>query len=208
MLFFGTFDAIVLIASIYLVFPHDHPDLKHLSVQHIHWAIERFAVLQTRNQLARSAQAVLRAVFDKVTKTLSQSMSPSTTSDAFGSTAEAPEAIRTRLSSRPDLNPMVDRTSNVFENETLGSTALNMPAETQVSPSSWALGQHGLSDIMPMYATSDLVYNDLTAVQGWSNTIEAADTGEEGGAGGLHWQFGGNIGDGTVWQMLNRIQPE
>jgi hypothetical protein len=208
MLFFGTFDAIVLIASIYIVFPHDHPDLRHLSVQHIHWAIERFAVLQARNPLARSAQAVLRAIFDKVTKTLSQSMSPPTTSEAFHTTTETPETLHTHISGGQELNSIVGQTNNGYESETIGTTAVNMPTETQVSPSSWPLAQHGLSNIMSTFATSDLIFNDLTAVQGWSNMTEAADAGVEGGAGSSHWQFGGNIGEDTLWQMLNQIQPE
>ncbi|KAK9364338.1 hypothetical protein V1509DRAFT_636699 [Lipomyces kononenkoae] len=54
---------------------------------------------------------------------------------------------------------------------------------------------------------SDLIYKDLMAVKAGSDTMGAAGMGVGGGAEGLDWQFGGNIGEGTVWQVLNQFQP-
>ncbi|KAH6620697.1 hypothetical protein B0J18DRAFT_204613 [Chaetomium sp. MPI-SDFR-AT-0129] len=69
-LFFGTFDAIVLMASIYILFPKEHPDLTQRAIQHFHWAVERFEAMSERNSLAKSALGVLHAICVRMTKAL------------------------------------------------------------------------------------------------------------------------------------------
>ncbi|MGH7960434.1 MAG: hypothetical protein ACRERD_01235, partial [Candidatus Binatia bacterium] len=44
-------------------------------MQHLHWAIERFATMQDQNPLANAAQGVLKAILDKFTKALAASAS-------------------------------------------------------------------------------------------------------------------------------------
>ncbi|KAI0484530.1 hypothetical protein GGR56DRAFT_614237 [Xylariaceae sp. FL0804] len=58
-LFFGTFDAIVMLAAIYIVFPKEHPELLAETRQHFHWAVERFERMAERNHLARTALKLL-----------------------------------------------------------------------------------------------------------------------------------------------------
>lgn len=209
MLFFGTFDAIVLIASIYILFPHEHPEHKHLSVQHIHWAIDRFATMQDRNPLAKSAQGVLRAILAKFTKALSHSAtSPGKDSETPCSTRGQSETTPASSSSRQDahisavLNPVI---GGADSEKGVRSDGLQVPGETWLSPSEWAFAPDGLTSIMPTFATSDLIFNDLTAVPD-GDLMGVANMDVTAG-GGLEWQFGGDIGEGTLWQVLNQFQP-
>ncbi|KAJ4306692.1 hypothetical protein N0V88_000056 [Collariella sp. IMI 366227] len=72
-LFFGTFDAIVLMASIYILFPKEHPELLSSALQHFQWAVERFHAMAGRNSLAKSAIGVLGALSLRLKKSLSLS---------------------------------------------------------------------------------------------------------------------------------------
>ena len=61
-LFFGTFDAVVLMASVLILFPADNRDLAGLAMRHFTWTIERFRAISHANRLARAAMGVLRAI--------------------------------------------------------------------------------------------------------------------------------------------------
>ncbi|KAI1495309.1 Orotidine 5'-phosphate decarboxylase [Biscogniauxia mediterranea] len=67
-LFFGTFDAIVMIASIYILFPKEHPELLSKTRQHFQWAVERFEKIAERNRLAHAALGVLHAIWIRFKK--------------------------------------------------------------------------------------------------------------------------------------------
>ncbi|KXX73837.1 Multidrug resistance regulator 1 [Madurella mycetomatis] len=69
-LFFGTFDAIVLMASIYILFPKEHLDLVQKALQHFQWAVERFEAMSARNSLAKAALGVLHAIYLRLKKSL------------------------------------------------------------------------------------------------------------------------------------------
>jgi hypothetical protein len=189
MLFFGAFDAIVLIASIYILFPEQHPEHRLLAVTHIHWAIERFATMQHRNPLARSAQGVLRAISGRFTKALGSSGPDEAEKRCF---KRGPSETTSADLDGKQLPELMD--NGAGSESTEDSAGLQVPGETWLS----AFAPDGLSSIMPTFATSDLIFNDLAAVQ---------DNGDVADAGGFEWQFGGDIGDGTLWQVLNEFQP-
>ncbi|KAI0019814.1 Orotidine 5'-phosphate decarboxylase [Xylariomycetidae sp. FL0641] len=67
-LFFGTFDAIVMLASIYILFPREHPELLTPTRQHFQWAVERFEKMAWRNRLAHAALGVLHAIWIRFKK--------------------------------------------------------------------------------------------------------------------------------------------
>jgi hypothetical protein len=69
-LFYGSFDAIVLMASIYILFPKEHPDLVHRALQHFQWAVERFEAMSATNALAKAALGVLHAMYLRLKKSL------------------------------------------------------------------------------------------------------------------------------------------
>ncbi|KAK4122876.1 hypothetical protein N657DRAFT_575086 [Parathielavia appendiculata] len=74
-LFFGTFDAIVLMASIYILFPKEHPELVRDALQHFQWAVQRFEAMSQRNPLAKAALGVLHAIYMRLKKSLGISAS-------------------------------------------------------------------------------------------------------------------------------------
>lgn len=67
-LFFGTFDAVVMLASIYILFPKEHVELLPTAVQHFRWAVERFEKMAERNRLAQAALGVLKAIYIRFKK--------------------------------------------------------------------------------------------------------------------------------------------
>lgn len=78
-------------ASIYILFPHEHLDLKPHALQHFQWAVERFQAMSDRNPLAKAALGVLHAIYLRLKKSLGISSqgaralpSSSTTSPASG----------------------------------------------------------------------------------------------------------------------------
>ncbi len=67
-LFFGTFDAVVMLASIYILFPREHADSLPATVRHLRWAVERFELMAERNKLAQAALGVLNAIHTRFKK--------------------------------------------------------------------------------------------------------------------------------------------
>ncbi|KAM4059876.1 fungal specific transcription factor [Hirsutella rhossiliensis] len=174
-LFFGSFDAIVLISSVLILFPLEQPELRDKCTEKVYWAIERLAAIQERNPLAKSAQGVLRAILTKLTR-------------AVGSQARAPAGVTSTNSSSNDG----DDPWGVFSHGTGPESS-----DWGVPPAEM------LAAMAPVFPTSDLIYHDLTAMQdvGEAGPTTAAPTTTFG------WQFGGDLGEDTVWQMLNQFQP-
>ncbi|CAK7222763.1 hypothetical protein SBRCBS47491_004971 [Sporothrix bragantina] len=69
-LFFGTFDSLVLMAAIYILFPKEHPELLPEAIQHYRWSVQRFEIMMEHYSLARSALGVLHAIYLRLRKTL------------------------------------------------------------------------------------------------------------------------------------------
>ncbi|KAK4188823.1 OMPdecase-domain-containing protein [Podospora australis] len=69
-LFFGTFDAIILMAAIYILFPKENRELVSSALQHFQWAVERFEAMSAKNALAKAALGVLRAVGVRLKRSL------------------------------------------------------------------------------------------------------------------------------------------
>ncbi|KAH8586120.1 hypothetical protein B0O99DRAFT_529327 [Bisporella sp. PMI_857] len=95
-----TFDAIILIATIYILYPSENKDELGDSLQHFEWAMERFNVMGDRHAMAKAALGVLKAVHVRLKKALlptpgSASASESSSSSVsmtpnFGFSAIAP----------------------------------------------------------------------------------------------------------------------
>ncbi len=57
-------------ASIYILFPKEHPALVQPALQHFRWAVERFEAMAARNPLAKAALGVLRAIYLRLKRSL------------------------------------------------------------------------------------------------------------------------------------------
>lgn len=183
-LFFGTFDAVVMVASIYILFPKEHPELLDEAQQHFQWAVDRFIKMAERNHLARSALGVLKAIWIRFKKAVGRTC---TCSGPLGAETEAAsrwlvsqsEARASSASSHPTVNdtpmassiPTSSSTQPTEPSTPLGSggtgpSPTNMPSDNEalVTPE-WSLPtDFDFSNIMPMYPMGDIAYNDLTGV--------------------------------------------
>jgi hypothetical protein len=202
--FFGSFDAIVLITSIYIVFPYEHPELKGVALQHFHATVERFSAMQQRNPLARSAQGVLKAILVKFTKAIGNTAPPSTIG-AEGSAT--PASLRGTAVSTPAS--FLSRTHSDRTSSSASVAILGDAASVASNPyPDWPSPGECITGLATMYPTSDLIYNDLTAVQdGAFMPNPVTDETAALDSSVLEWQFGGDFGEDTVWQFLNQYQP-
>lgn len=206
MLFFGSFDAIVLIASVYILFPHEHLEFKASVYQHFQWTIERFSAMQERNPLAKSAQGVLRAIVSRFKKALECPATATTTTrdDSVGGDSSETPASETKSSME----------SNLAATQSTPASSLGM-ADGYAYPqppmqTDWMMpSADSLAGIAPMFPTHDLLFNDLSAVPDdmlmapkMDGQPPMFDTDE------LAWQFGGAWGDDTVWGFLNQYHQQ
>lgn len=68
-LVFATFDAAVIVAATYIIFPQENRDQLDSSLKSLQWALERFFIMKRQNKLARIAYGVLKAMYGKVLNT-------------------------------------------------------------------------------------------------------------------------------------------
>lgn len=70
------------------------------------------------------------------------------------------------------------------------------------------------SSIQPIFATQDLVYNDLVGIPDGDGSVPQWGAGGSAGhglgggdLGGQPWQFEGDFGNDSVWNLLNQYTP-
>jgi hypothetical protein len=210
-------------ASIYILFPKEHRDLVPSATQHFQWAVERFEAMSGRNALARAALGVLQAIYIRLRRSLgtaqntARARSPppltAATSDVAGAGAGAQD------------NPSPHQSDGLANGSTsTGSTAVFTPATSDMYSASSAPSidaaaqQQGFdwsvpsdfdwSTIQPIFATGDLVYNDLVGVRDDGSIPQwAADTPLMDEIGSQPWQFDGDFGNDSVWNLLNQYTP-
>lgn len=66
----STFDAIVMVAAIYIVYPLENQEYLGDALQHFEWAMERFDKMSERNDMAKQALGVLQAIHVRLVRTL------------------------------------------------------------------------------------------------------------------------------------------
>jgi hypothetical protein len=228
-LFFGSFDAIVIIASIFILFPNEYPEYRQAAVQQLFWTSERFSAMQERNPLARSAQGVIRTIQAKVIKAIGYDMTPPASSlDSAPSsktntiTNHDTPATTTTRGTNESATPPASLSTNQGPGDNLASLAPSLSASVGsvdpttastgagVDPSATDWSMDMLANIAPMYPTSDLIFNDLSGipdsmmgVAGDSQLLPLGDI----DIMAMPWQFGGGFGDDAVWQYLNQLYP-
>ncbi|KAI0406977.1 hypothetical protein F4802DRAFT_555188 [Xylaria palmicola] len=190
-LFFGTFDAVVMVASIYILFPREHPELLDQARQHFQWAVDRFEKMAERNHLARSALGVLQAIWIRFKKAVGHGFLACHCSEAARAETEAASRWLTTQSeahASASSAPSSHHASHDASNASAPSTSTQPTPRTELStplgsggtgpsppsvPSSdlitpeWTLPtDFDFGAIMPMYPMGDIAYNDLTGVLG------------------------------------------
>ncbi|KAI1213638.1 uncharacterized protein F4807DRAFT_408538 [Annulohypoxylon truncatum] len=242
-LFFGTFDAVIMIASIYILFPREHAELLATVRQHFEWAIERFEKMANRNRLAQAALGVLHAIYIRFKKAVGYNckavseVGGSTTS--CSGTSGSSSDMQTPSSSSESALQNPGNASNNTATSTLPTATDrggSVSSSTGMTPASgadnnmfantdWSFPtDFDFSSIMPIYPIGDIAYNELTAIPGgditsttWPESFSATAAGASSGlatniptssAGSeqpAQWQFGGEFGNDTLWNILNQF---
>ncbi|KAG9258100.1 uncharacterized protein F5Z01DRAFT_633099 [Emericellopsis atlantica] len=192
-LFFGSFDAIVLLSTIFMVFPQEHEALRQNALQQFQWTLERFSAMQERNPLARSAQGVLKAILAKLTKALNMPL-PSSQQQA--------DALPTTPASVLESNPFHPKSVNEQTPLAFAHSAPSTDGADDVAPvecaAHWTTPDN-LAAMAPMYPTYDLLFNDLSVTTGPFDSMTIMDNPHPN-----PWHFGGGFGEDTVWTLLNQ----
>ncbi|EKD19533.1 fungal specific transcription factor domain-containing protein [Drepanopeziza brunnea f. sp. 'multigermtubi' MB_m1] len=68
----NTFDAIVLVAAIYILHPAENPDELDDALQHFRWGMDRFETMSERNSMAKTALSVLKAICVRLRKAMNR----------------------------------------------------------------------------------------------------------------------------------------
>ncbi|KAK8086745.1 fungal specific transcription factor domain-containing protein [Apiospora phragmitis] len=257
-LFFGTFDAIVMVASIYILSPRNTPSC----LAHFQWGVLRFETMAARNRLAHAALSVLNAIYIRLKKAMGHGFLDGTCPASFTCPQNDPElqAICARMnrsktsevantpasgsvaaSSEPTTAPSVSNSSSYQSNHpsvpsTAGSVSTTSghyppssdfaaaPATTSclantdpalfshqdssavaaaaAASSDWPFPtDFDFSSLPPMYPYGRLTGSDEAAA------AAAAMAGMGAGADEVPWQFGGDFGNDTIWNLLNQFPP-
>lgn len=182
----NTFDAIVLVAAIYILHPFENKEDLDDTLQHFEWGMERFEMMSQRNTMAKSALGVLRAIHIRLKRTLGfpkQMMKPAPIpSPATSATPESNYPIPPMNNNQfsPSHHPSISSNSSLskLESTTPSSAytlptisnltsppANNLPTPTSSATPGWDnnLASFDFSSMPPLQPFHDLVYNDLGA---------------------------------------------
>ncbi|XWW98361.1 hypothetical protein V2A60_006361 [Cordyceps javanica] len=232
-LFFGSFDAVVVIASIFILFPHESPELRDRAARRFHWTIAKFEAIREHNAVARAAQGVLNAIRARFIKAVGGGgVGGGTPAPSPPYAEDSDDADPTAATTTPEGVENGARAAGLATGSGggggggSGSASTNglslgiTPSDDGASlpepwgPGAWSLPEDSLSSLAPIYATSDLLFNDLVAKNGETELAGcAADQfGAPPMAGdgfGLSCQFDGDFAaDNTFWQFMNQFNPE
>ena len=230
-LFYGSFDAIVLVASVYILFPHEHLESRDVALQQFHWAIERFSAMRERNQLAKSALGVIKAITAKMARVMANTPALATgvQTGSQSISSATPASTRGTTESTPMSGGLKDMNGGETGSVGFGGgsmpglgTELSFPSTTVTTDGMGMNSLDDLSNLAPVYPVGDLIFNDLNAIpddgngmhmsldmpspfdfnQGQQVSLDASDERMD-----MPWQFGGGFGEDTVWEFLNHYQP-
>lgn len=233
----NTFDAIILVAAIYILHPHENKEDLDDTLQHFDWAMERFQVISSRNAMANAALSVLKAISLRLKKALSRAKSTEITSTPYNdqsSSTTTPDSV-VQPYPTPHSHPSISSASttsstNVNNNSsqytlpTISNLTEATPVTAGLNPS-WdaftgpvSMPNYDFSNMAPLQPMHDLLFNDLGTVD---SGIDLNNTGYDlqnrssawlGGAAaqgtnGQQWQFEGDFGNDSFWEFMNSYNP-
>ncbi|ORY55102.1 uncharacterized protein BCR38DRAFT_357171 [Pseudomassariella vexata] len=227
-LFFGTFDAVVMIASIFILFPKEHQEFLDSALQHFQWAVERFETMAARNRLAHAALGVLHAVWIRLKKAVGHGFLDKKGADFVrerGKLVNCTTGENGITPNRTDnTTPATD--SSASNQHTMASESESSMLQSSEPTSAIASSGTGLtptpdifnqaawpfpadfdfSSLPPMYPMGDVVYNDLTGISDeglsapniWSGMATLDDAGNPGLQVGA---TAGTVDSNQAWQF-------
>ena len=231
----NTFDAIILVAAIYILHPFENREDLDDALQHFEWAMERFHTMGDRNAMAKAALGVLKAIHVRLKKALVpsststnlKSLPPPAAPSTGSSTNVSPsETYSTPSNQGPFSTPshsISDVSTNTSTTQYTQPTISNLtePIPTPGSSAAWEAFSGNMtmpqnfdfSSMAPLQPMHDLVYNDLSTI-GETQLVDPQLAGI--GAGGIFdpnatsegmWQFEGDFGNDSFWGFMNNYNP-
>lgn len=189
-LFFGSFDGVVLIATILILFPREQTELRHSALQQFQWTIVRFAAMQDRNPYARAGLGILKAILAKLTRSIDSEPSPASMSASWA-TSDTPATTWSREApsvSTPSggsgirslgggVGSLTQTSTPDYATRGDGDDGNSANFDAAAAAADWSmLNSDALASLAPLFPTSDLIFNDLNAI---------FDTNPSGNAGGF-----------------------
>jgi len=232
----NTFDAIVLVAAIYILHPYENREDLDSTLQHFEWGMERFQTMGSRNAMANAALGVLQAIHVRLKKALNQNVKPEIKSlpqtarstPSNSASIPTPESYFSQ-SAGQQFNPQASISSS-SNSSTLNSAStqytqptisnLTDPTPTPGSGTAWDNFSGSLSmppsfdfsSMAPLQPMHDLLYNDLSTI-GDPQMIDPQLTGLGSAGMGMvdttngSWQFEGDFGNDSFWGFMNNYNP-
>lgn len=202
-------------ACIFILFPKENTENGSLGLQHFHWAVERFETMSERNSLAKAALGALHAIYIRLKKCLglgfvnaSKTAMPvkeapaSASLDGIDPALADVSAIPSGSISRPSTMTPISGASDMYS------------APPSSATTDWTLpDDFDWSSIQPVYAMADIAYNDLMGISAardessMPNWAGGTPIINEVADGSQPWQFGGDFGSDSVWNVLNQYTP-
>jgi hypothetical protein len=216
-----TFDAIVLVAAIYILHPYENPDDLEDALQHFEWAMERFQAMSSRNGQAKVALGVLKAIYVRLKKALNQPkpsplskpLPPSSATSASTPpipTLDPPESYNqfATSSTHPSISSASPTSTHQSISTSTGSSSTNTSTSytlptisnlTEAIPNTpWEpapyppISSINFSNITPLQPMHDLLYNDLGTLDVGLDTA-TLDPGLWNGEVGVGQGIGGQL---------------
>ncbi|TVY33541.1 hypothetical protein LSUB1_G006541 [Lachnellula subtilissima] len=211
----NTFDAIILIAAIYILHPCENRSDLDEALQHFEWAKERFQMMSSRNSMARTALGVVKAISLRLNKALNIGQGPVTIKTA-SSTASPTSEIASSTTPNQTYPPLSTHPSTSSVSSTPTQTPYTLPTISNLTspptsiPASWeqyptSFDFSSMPVLQPMH---DLVYKDLGSGMETSSydvvgTWDAGNIGPAGteGMAAQPWMFEGDFGSDSFWGL-------
>jgi hypothetical protein len=222
----NTFDAIVLVAAIYILHPCENKEDLDDALQHFEWAMERFQTMSSRNSMADSALGVLKAIYVRLKKALGRSKAEATpvaiSTQSPALTSPESSASNYTPSAHPSISGASTNSSTTQSSTTSQYTlpTISNLTKSEPSPSEWdalsgtvTASNYDFSSMAPLQPMHDLLFNDLGTVDGGLNmglgsaNLQNELTGWIPGTGTAQWQFEGDFGNDSFWGFMNTYQP-
>jgi hypothetical protein len=225
----STFDAIVLVAAIYILLPYENMEDVNDALQQFEWAMERFSVMSSRNSQAKTALGVLRAIYVRFKKALDSSRiperprPPASQPTSSVSMTRSPQLQTDASCSTPSQSPAHNShqsisTNNLTSTESTQLTASNHLELPPALSSAWEAfsgnvpipSDFDFSSIAPLQPMHDLLYNDLSTIgdsQLGDPQLPNMTCGRFDTSRTETWQFEGDFENDSFWSFMNSYNP-
>ncbi|TVY75611.1 Multidrug resistance regulator [Lachnellula suecica] len=206
----NTFDAIILIAAVYILHPYENRSDLDNALQQFEWGKERFQMMSSRNAMAKAALGVTKAIHLRWKRALNLPQKPSPSPSLTPDTYTANSTPTSQYPAPPSHNQSISSTSSSNQTQSLYTlpTISNLTSPPPTSTPTWEVPASAFqppqtfdfSSMPPLQPMHDLVYNDLGSNID-SSSYDVVGAWDLGGIGP-----GGAMGPASAASMLGSLR--